>query len=380
LAEAVARAGLGREAAVSRVGDPWLLICALALAGVGLVMVYSAGSALAAKRYLDGAYFFKAQLLHVCVGLAVMTVLAALDYRRLERLAYPLLLGALLLLLLVLVPGVGHRAGGAVRWLHLGPLSLQPAELAKLALVVYMASSLSRHYEQIKSFSRGLLPHLGVAAVLILPVLAEPDLGMSMILFSLAMIMLFVAGARLSYLLGLLVAATPLVYLLVVQYPYRFKRVAAFLNPWDDAGGAGFQIIHSFLALGSGGLLGAGLGASKQKLFYLPEPHTDFILSVLAEELGLWGLLLVLSLFMLLIIRGIKISLQARDLFGTYLALGATLIIGLQAFINAGVVMGLLPTKGLTLPFISYGGSSLVVNLACVGMLLSVAAGQRRRA
>ncbi len=369
-----------RQAAVSRVGDPWLLTCALALVGIGLIMVYSAGSALAAKRYLDGAYFFKAQLVHAGVGLAVMALLASLDYRRLERLAYPLLLGVLLMLLLVLVPGVGHQAGGAVRWLHLGPLSMQPAEFAKLALVVYLAYSLSRHYQQIKSFSRGLLPHVGVAAVLILPVLAEPDLGMSVILFALAMIMLFVAGARWTYLLGMLAAAAPLVYLLVVAYPYRFKRVVAFLNPWDDAGGAGFQIIHSFLALGSGGLTGAGLGASKQKLFYLPEPHTDFIFSVLAEELGLWGVLLVLGLFMLLIVRGIKIALEARELFGTYLALGATLIIGLQAFINAGVVMGLLPTKGLTLPFISYGGSSLVVNFACVGMLLAVAAGQRRRA
>jgi cell division protein FtsW len=379
MSEAVISARRAPAQAAPRVGDPWLLLAALALAGVGLVMVYSAGSALAAKRYLDGAYFFKAQLLHVTAGTAAMGVLALMDYRRLTRLVYPLLLGVMAALLLVLVPGVGHEAGGAMRWLRIGGLSLQPAELAKLALVVYLAYSLSRHQDQIKSFSRGLLPSLGITALLVLPVIAEPDLGMSVILFTLASLMLFVAGARLSYLLGLLALAAPLVWVMVVHYPYRLRRILAFLNPWDDPGGAGFQIIHSFYALGSGGLWGAGLGAGKQKLFYLPEPHTDFIFSVLGEELGLWGVLLVLGLFLLLIIRGVKIALEARELFGTYLAMGATLIIGLQAFINAGVVMGLLPTKGLTMPFISYGGSSLLVNFSCVGMLLSVAAGSRRK-
>ncbi len=379
MAEAVLNAPRASTPSASRVGDPWLLLAALALAGVGLVMVYSAGSALAAKRYLDEAYFFKSQLVHVAAGAAAMGVLALIDYRRLHRLAYPLLLGTLAMLILVLIPGVGHEAGGAVRWLRVGGLSLQPAELAKLALVVYLAYSLARHHDQVKSLSHGLLPHLGVTALLIIPVLLEPDLGMSVILFTLACLMLFVAGARLTYLLGLLALAAPLAWVMVVQYPWRFKRILAFLNPWSDAGGAGFQIIHSFYALGSGGLWGAGLGASKQKLFYLPEPHTDFIFSVLGEELGLWGVLLVLGLFLLLIVRGVKIALEARELFGTYLAVGATLIIGLQAFINAGVVMGLLPTKGLTMPFISYGGSSLLVNFSCVGLLLSVAAGSRRK-
>jgi cell division protein FtsW len=369
-----------RGLAASRVGDPLLLLSALALAGIGLFMVYSASSALAAKRYLDEAYFFKSQLLHVMAGLLVMGLLASLDYRRLERAAYYLLLGVLLPLLLVLLPGVGHEAGGATRWLRIGPLSIQPAEFAKLALVVYLAYSLSVHSDQIKSFSRGLLPHLGVAVVMIIPVLAEPDLGMSVILFALTVAMLFVAGARLVYLLGLLIAAAPLAYMLIVLFPYRFERLLTFWDPWADPNGAGFQIIHSFFALGSGGLTGAGLGASRQKLFYLPEPHTDFVFSVLGEELGLWGVLLVLALFLVLILRGLKVALEARELFGSYLALGATLIIGLQAFINAAVVMGLLPTKGLTLPFISYGGSSLVVNFACVGILLAVAAGHRRQA
>ncbi|MCB2225300.1 MAG: putative lipid II flippase FtsW [Desulfarculaceae bacterium] len=379
MSEAVLSGSNAPEAPVSRVGDPWVLLAALALAGVGLLMVYSAGSALAARRYLDGHYFLKAQGLHMTVGVAIMIALALFNYRRLERLAYPILFAVLGLLFLVLVPGVGHEAGGAVRWLRFGGFSLQPAELAKPALVIYLAYSLSRHSDQVKSLSHGLLPHLGVTALLILPVLLEPDLGMSVILFTLACLMLFVAGVRLSYLLGLLALAAPLGWFMVSHYAWRFKRILAFLDPWSDAGGAGFQIIHSFYALGSGGLWGVGLGASKQKLFYLPEPQTDFIFSVLGEELGLWGVLLVVGLFLLIIVRGVKIALEARELFGTYLAMGATLIIGLQAFINAGVVMGLLPTKGLTMPFISYGGSSLLVNFSCVGLLLSVAAGSRRK-
>lgn len=360
-----------------RVSDPWILICALALTGIGLVMVFSASSALAGKRYLDSAYFFKQQLVHLAVGLAVMAAIAINDYSRLRKLAYPAFLLVLIALILVLIPGVGHRAGGAARWLRWGSISMQPAEFAKVALLLYLAYALSEHADQIKSFTRGFLPPMLMASVLVLPIVVEPDLGMSITLFALTLVMLFVAGTRLIYLGAMALAAAPLLYFLIFKVSWRLERLLGFLQPWDDPLGRGYQIIHSFLALASGGLWGAGLGGSMQKLFYLPEPHTDFIFAVLGEELGLWGVTLVLSLFMLLIWRGVRTSLEARDLFGTYLALGATLIIGLQAFVNAAVVMGLLPTKGLTLPFISYGGSSLVVNFACVGILLSVA-GHRR--
>ncbi len=366
-----------RPRAAWRVADPWLLLAALVLTGIGLVMVYSASSALAAKRYLDAAYFFKRQLLHLALGLGVMLWLASRDYARLKALAYPLLLAVLVALVLVLVPGVGHRAGGSARWLRLGPVSLQPSEFAKLALVLYLAYALSEHQYLVKSFSKGFLPPMLITGVLVLPILAEPDLGMSATLFVITAVMLFVAGTRVSYLVGLLAAAVPGFYLLVLKVPYRAVRFTAFLRPWDDPVGIGYQIIHSFQALALGGLWGVGLGGSMQKLFYLPEPHTDFVFAVLGEELGLWGVTLVLGLFMLLVWRGIRIALEARELFGTYLALGATLIVGLQAFVNAAVVMGLLPTKGLTLPFISYGGSSLITNFACVGILLSVA-GHRR--
>ncbi|KMY65688.1 stage V sporulation protein E [Desulfocarbo indianensis] len=362
-----------------RVSDPWILLCALALTGIGLVMVFSASSALASKRYLDSAYFFKHQLMHLAVGLTVMAVIAAGDYARLRKLAYPALVVVLLALVLVLIPGIGHRAGGAARWLRLGVFSVQPAEFAKLALLFYLAYALSEHADQIKSLSRGFLPPMVIASILVLPILLEPDLGMSVTLFILTIAMLFVAGTRLIYLAAMAAAAAPVMYFLLFKVSWRLERLLGFMQPWEDPLGRGYQIIHSFLALACGGMWGAGLGGSMQKLFYLPEPHTDFVFAVLGEELGLWGVALVLGLFMVLIWRGVRASLEARDLFGTYLALGATLIIGLQAFVNAAVVMGLLPTKGLTLPFISYGGSSLMVNFACVGILLSVA-GHRRAA
>ncbi len=372
-------ADAGQSRGGIRVSDPWILLCALSLTGIGLVMVFSASSALASKRYLDSAYFFKHQLAHLVVGLAVMAAIAAGDYARLRKLAYPALLAVLIALVLVLIPGVGHRAGGAARWLRFGPVAVQPAEFAKLALLFYLAYALSEHADQIKSFSRGFLPSMVVAGMLVLPILAEPDLGMSVTLFILTVTMLFVAGTRLLYLGIMAAAAAPVLYFLLFKVSWRLERLLGFLRPWEDPLGRGYQIIHSFLALACGGVWGAGLGGSMQKLFYLPEPHTDFIFAVLGEELGLWGVVLVLSLFMVLIWRGVLTALEARDLFGTYLALGATLIIGLQAFVNAAVVMGLLPTKGLTLPFISYGGSSLLVNFACVGVLLSVA-GHRRPA
>lgn len=369
--------GAGRAAPL--ISDPWLLVSALALTAFGLVMVYSSSSALAEKRYLDSAYFFKHQLFHVVLGLGFMTFLARLDYEKYRTWTWYAVGGIFLALVLVLIPGIGHRAGGAARWLRLGFISLQPAELAKVAMVLFLARYLSERQADSKSLFKVFLPCLGVAGLMVLPILAEPDLGMTLTVLSLTLVMLCVSGTRITYLVVIVAAASPLLYRLVWLVPYRRDRVFAFLNPWEDPAGTGFQIIHSFLALGSGGFWGTGLGGSKQKLFYLPEPHTDFILSVLGEELGLWGLVAVLALFLVLVWRGVQTALNARDLFGTYLALGCTLIIGLQAFVNASVVMGMLPTKGLTLPFLSYGGSSILANFACLGLLLSVAGHQGRR-
>ena len=358
------------------IGDHWLLICALCLSAIGLVMVYSSSSVLADKRYLDSTYFLKQQAKHLTLGLVVMLGLAFFNYQKLHKLALPLLAMIFIALLLVLMPGVGHKAGGAARWLKIASFSIQPAELAKPILMIFLARWLSDHHEQATSLKNFAIC-MAIAAIPAVPVLLEPDLGMTITLFLITIFMLYLAGTRIAYLVGILLASLPVLYLLVFRVSYRLDRITGFWNPWDDPADTGFQIIHSFLAFGSGGVTGAGLGHSIQKLFYLPEPHTDFILSVAAEELGLIGVFIILTLFLAIVWRGIKIALEAKDLFGSYIAMGATLIIGLQAFVNAGVVMGLLPTKGLTLPFVSCGGSSLLANFICIGLLLSVA-GHRR--
>jgi cell division protein FtsW len=287
---------------------------------------------------------------------------------------YPLLAVSFALLILLFVPGVTEKIGGASRWIRLPWFSFQPSELAKFSLAVFMAYSMAKKRTEMDSFSRGFIPNLLVAGAFLILIVLEPDLGTAVILGFWVMILLFVGGVRLLHLFSLLLLAAPVVFWLVSHADYRLKRWWAFLNPWEDPQGIGFQIIHSFLAFGSGGIFGVGLGNSKQKLFYLPEPHTDFIFSITAEELGLLGVLFVIVLFGILIARGIKVALEADDLYKTYLAFGLTTMIGLQVLVNMGVVMGLLPTKGLTLPLISYGGSSLVINLLSVGVLLNISA------
>jgi cell division protein FtsW len=282
------------------------------------------------------------------------------------------LLGGIVLLALLLVPGFGVRAGGALRWLRLPGFNLQPAELVKLGLVLYLAHSLTRKKEMVRSLAKGYLPYMIVLAVLLGLLLLQPDLGSAMIIAGVAMSMLIVAGARWYYILATLLAAMPGLYYLVMTVPYRKARILAFINPWDDPFKNGFQTIQSLVAFGKGGVFGQGLGTGQQKLFYLPEAHTDFIFSVIGEELGLIGVVVVAALFLMLVLCGIRIALQCQDPFGRNLAFGLSLLLGLEAFVNLAVCMGLLPTKGLALPFISYGGTSLVVCLIAVGILLNI--------
>jgi len=274
----------------------------------------------------------------------------------------------------IYIPGLGKTVGGACRWLRVPGFAIQPSELAKLSLAIYVAYSMSKKGPNMNNFSKGLLPHLVIAGAFMTLILLQPDLGTTIIIGCWLMILLFVGGLNLIQIFIMAIIAVPLVFWLIWNADYRLKRWGAFLNPWDDPQGLGFQIIHSFLAFGSGGILGVGLGNSKQKLLYLPEPHTDFILSIVAEELGMLGMFTIIILFAILIMRGIKIALDASDLYSSYLALGISTLIGLQVMINMGVVMGLLPTKGLTLPLLSYGGSSLIVNLLGIGILLSISA------
>ncbi|MBW1860852.1 MAG: putative lipid II flippase FtsW [Deltaproteobacteria bacterium] len=354
--------------------DYMLLIPTLLLLALGLVAIYSASSSLAAHELGDSHYYLKRQGLFCLLGLCFMIFAKNVPSTLYRKLVYPFLLINLVLLILLFVPGVGIRIGGASRWMRLAGLSFQPSELAKLSLALYVAYSMAKKGPDMALFSKGLLPHLFVTGAFITLILLQPDLGTSIIVGCWLLILLFVGGVNLFHLFSLVLLSAPVVLWLVWQADYRLKRWWAFINPWEDPQGLGFQIIHSFLAFGSGGIFGVGLGNSKQKLFYLPEPHTDFILSIVAEELGLVGLATIIMLFCILVMRGMKIALDAGDLYSSYLALGISSLIGLQVLVNMGVVMGLLPTKGLTLPLISYGGSSLVVNLLGIGILLSISA------
>jgi len=363
--------GSGWLAAADGVDRPLLLVVTLLLVG-SVVMVYSASSAVAMEQYHDAGYFLKRQLLWVGFGVLAMAVTARMNVWGWQRLALPLLAASALLLVLVLVSPMGTTVNGARRWLRVAGWSLQPSELAKLAAVCYLARYLASHAGRIAEFRRGLLPPLAVCGLLVLLVLAEPDFGTAFVIAMLTLMLLFIGQARLSHLAGLALAALPAAALLVATSPYRRQRLLAFLNPWDNAQTSGFQVIQSFLAMGRGGVSGLGLGESRQKLFFLPEPHTDFIFSVIGEELGLIGTAIVLTLFVVFFWRGFVIAQRTEEPFLRYLAVGVTAMIGVQALLHMAVVIGLLPTKGLTLPLLSYGGSSLVVDLAAVGILLAI--------
>jgi cell division protein FtsW len=352
--------------------DGVLLLITFALLGIGLIMLYSSSSIIAQQRFGDSMYFVKKQVLFALFGLAVLIVSKNVPYDLYRRFVYVILVLSIASLIIVLLPQIGHRVGGARRWLRLGPISVQPAEFAKLALILYISYSLAKKKERVQEFSVGYLPHFIVSGVLIGLVVMQPDLGTAITFALLAFLLLFVAGVRLRYLLATGFTLIPLLALAVAHKGYRWQRLLAFLNPWRDPSDTSFQLLHSLLALGSGGPLGVGLGSGQQKLFYLPESHTDFILAVIGEETGMVGVSTVLLLYAVLIFRGMKISLKAPDRFGTYLAFGLSLAIGLQAFINSAVVMGLLPTKGLPLPLISYGGSSMITTLASIGILMNI--------
>ncbi|HLB05884.1 MAG TPA: putative lipid II flippase FtsW [Thermodesulfobacteriota bacterium] len=357
--------------------DTIIFLSVMALLSIGVVMVYSSSSIVALKRYDDGYYFLKRQLLFASIGVFLMLAVSKIDYRVYQRFAYPLLGITLLSLVLVLIPHVGADIAGTRRWFRIGGFTFQPSEFMKLVMVIYMAHSLSKKGDRVKAFSVGIVPHMMVLGFTLLLMLMQPDFGTSMAIAAVVFIMLFTAGARLTHLISLILLSLPAIYLLVFRVAYRRRRMMAFLNPWDDPQNVGFQIIQSFLAFGSGGSFGVGLGDGRQKMFYLPESFTDFIFSTIAEEIGLVGVLIIIALFVTFIIRGLKMSLRMSDPFGRYLALGLTSVVGLQAFINMAVVMGLLPTKGLPLPFISYGGSSIVTTLIGVGILLNISSHEK---
>jgi cell division protein FtsW len=353
--------------------DHALVISALVLVGIGIVMIYSSSSIMAQERFNDSFHFLKRQGSFVCIGILIMFVAMNIPYRYWKNMAYPCVGLSLLSLLALHIPGSGIEVSGATRWLRLSFLSFQPSEVAKVVLVIYLAYSLSKKKEKIKTFSIGFISHIVIVSVFLLLIIIEPDLGTALTIGLLAMTMMLVAGTRLIYLAITAIISIPLFIYHILHNDYQLRRIMAFLNPWETSTGSGYQIVQSFIAFGSGGLFGAGLGEGKQKLFYLPEPHTDFIFSVIGEELGFFGVLVVLFVFLVLITAGMRVALRARDDFGVLLALGLTSVIALGAIFNLSVVLGLIPTKGLTLPFISYGGTSLVVHLGVVGILVNIA-------
>ena len=355
--------------------DPLLLGAVLILLMFGVVMVYSASAVYAGARLGDAMWFFKRQAIGASIGLIALLATMKLGYRRMEALALPFLFVSLALLVLMHLPGLGHSAGGARRWMRLGSVTFQPSELAKIALVLWLARSLARKQERVRTFSVGFLPHMVMLALFAFLLMLEPDFGTAVVLAAVTFGMLFVAGAPLRHLLAVAVAAAPVAAVLIWKSPYRIQRVLTFLDPWKDPRGHGYQTVESLLGFGAGGSVGVGLGESQQKLFFLPAAHTDFILSIVGEELGFAGVAGVLALFALIAWRGIKAAHAAPDAFGCWLALGLTLLLSVEALVNAGMALALLPTKGMALPFLSYGMSSVITSCIGAGAMLSVSGG-----
>lgn len=351
--------------------DPLIVGITLALSLGGLVMVFSASGVMAESKFTNSTYYLQRQIIWMVLGCTVLLVGSWIDYSRWKRWVPIIVLGCLAALLLVL--GVGPQINGARRWLTFGYFSIQPTEMAKLAVVLYLAAFLSNPHRRVTDWQRGFLPPAGIVGLICGLIVIEPDLGSTVVIGLVFIAMMFLAGARVRHLAYLGLPMVAGLFVLIWMSPERWERMTTFLSPFEDRKGAGYQLVQSILALENGGLFGVGLGQGKQKLLYLPEGHTDFVLALVGEELGLFGTAGLMALFAILVVKGFRVAALAPDLFGRYLALGITLLLGIQALINAGVVSGILPTKGLTLPLVSYGGSSLLATMLAIGILLSIA-------
>lgn len=368
-APSIAAASLLRSSPSGPV-DSVLAAVVIALVGFGVVMVYSASAIEATVRHHDAQFFLKRQAAFAALSVAIMWLMSRLDYRKIKPFTYPIL-GTVTLLLVLVVAGFGHRAGNAFRWITIGPVHVQPAETAKLGIVLWLAYSLSKKADTIKSFSVGFLPHLLVVGVLALLCLKQPDFGSAVVLLFLTFTLLFVAGARLPYIVTLTMLMAMGAAILVRVSDYRFRRYLAWIDMENNRNDLAYQPFQSVMSFGSGGTFGLGLGRGLQVL-YLPEAHTDFVSAIIGEELGFAGILALCAAYLVIVSRGVKVALEAADDYGSFLAFGIATMFGIQALTNLAVAMAILPTKGLTLPFLSYGGSSLLVNAAAVGILLSI--------
>ena len=358
--------------------DYIFLFIVLMLLSVGLIMVFSASPSVSLK-FGDAYYFFKRQIFYLLFSLLAMYAAWRADFERLKRWTPSLFIFSFGLLLLVLVPGIGKKVGGSMRWLDLMLFSFQPSEFIKLTLIMFLALILSNIKERVLLFITGILPTLLITSMVIGAIILEPDLGTAATILAFVFVMLFVAGARLAYLGGLAGIALAGILFLSFTSPYRLRRLMGYINPWNDPLNVGFHVIQSLLAVGSGGFFGLGLGCSKQKFYYLPQQFTDFIFAILCEETGFVGAMVVLVLFLFFVLRGLRIARLAKDSYQSLLVTGIVVWIGIQALVNIFVVIGLLPTTGIPLPFVSYGGSSLLVSLLAVGLILNVSAQAKKR-
>jgi cell division protein FtsW len=351
--------------------DRWLFTVTCLLVFVGLVMVFSASAVMAKERFGSAYGFVIKQLIWAVAGLAAMVVAMRIDYRRYRHPAVVFTVLGLTTLMLISVFFL-DRSHNTHRWFHLGPISFQPSEAAKPALILFLAYFLQNRSKSMDDWRNTLLPAVAPTCVFLALIVFQPDLGTAIACAGITACVLFVAGIDLRYFGYAALASIVPLYFLIFHVAYRRDRILAFINPYSDPQGRGFHIIQSLIAVGTGGVTGVGLMEGKQKLFYLPEPHTDFIFAVTAEELGLLGAMVIVALFAIFLWRGMRAAVRTDDMFGRFLAIGITSMVVLQAFINISVVLGLMPTKGIPLPFVSYGGSSLFITLACVGVLLNI--------
>lgn len=355
-----------RETRVAFFMTALLLIC------LGIVMIYSSSGIYAMEVMKNPTHFLTRHLVFLTLGTGMMLWVMMIDYRDLKKYARHLMIAVIVMLILVLVPHIGKISSGARRWFSLGIINFQPSELAKPAMIIYLADYISRKQELLRSFKRGFAPIVLVMGMLCVLILKQPDLGNTVLIFLITISMYFVAGGRKRFIGAMASLAVPVLASLVILAPYRMRRMVAFFNPWEDPQGSGFQLSQSQIALGSGGFWGVGLGKSEQKLFYLPAAHTDFIFSIIGEELGFLGAMAVIILFSVFIWLGVRILKSITDPFGYFLVFGVLVMIGVQAMVNVGVSIGALPTKGLPMPFVSYGGSALIFNMAALGLILNV--------
>lgn len=348
-----------------------LFLIVLSLLGLGLVALFSASSIYASNKGLSSLYYTQRQALWMLLGLGAAAVIARIDLEKIRKFIKPaVVLTVILLGVTLLMPPVAHVR----RWIPLGLMKLQMGEFAKIVLVLYLADFFDRHLSHIASDPRQLLKPLGAISVMLILIALEPDLGTPALMFAITLFMFFAAGVKLRFIMAPIAAVIPLFILELFRHPYRITRLRTFLSPWENASGTGYQLAQSLLAVGSGGWLGKGLGASQIKLMYLPEPHTDFIFSIIAEEMGFLGSMLIVLLFLALLIKGVRIARNAPSFYTSLAALGLTLTITGQAFFNMAMTMGLMPTKGIPLPFFSYGGSSILASLIAVGIILNISA------